>query len=117
MSFGFAPSAAPPVPAIGATASATRATNRMDRPSIKIDSLLEPLLLPASDQETDTFLSRLIAVHVQPVIKRVIRYKLHLSSQDPAEGAEADDIHQEVLLQLLTELRQLREQPEAYPIS
>jgi DNA-directed RNA polymerase specialized sigma24 family protein len=87
------------------------------KPATKIDSLLEPLLLAASDAQADEFLLRLIAVHVESVVKGIIRYKLHFRSQDATERAEADDIYQEVLMQLLADLRQLRAQPEVYPIA
>jgi hypothetical protein len=50
------------------------------------------------------------------VIKGIIRYKLHLRPHHSTEQAEADDIHQEARLQLLSQLRQLREQPDAHPI-
>jgi DNA-directed RNA polymerase specialized sigma24 family protein len=89
----------------------------LEKPAIKLDALLEPLLLTASDEQADEFVLRLIAVHLEVVVKGIIRYKLHLRSQDATERAEADDLYQEVLLQLLTELRQLRKQPEAYPIA
>jgi DNA-directed RNA polymerase specialized sigma24 family protein len=87
------------------------------RPPAKLDSLLEPLLLRASDDQVDEILSRVITTHAEPVVKGIIRYKLHLRSQHTAERAEADDIHQEVLVQLLAELQQLRQQPDAYPIA
>ena len=89
----------------------------LKKPSAKIDSLLEPLLQSASDHQADQFLSTLIATHADPVIKGVIRYKLHLRSRHATERAEADDIHQEVLVRLLAELQQLREQPDAYPVA
>ena len=46
--------------------------------SREIDPLLEPLLLPARDEEVDLFLSQLIATHAEPVISGIIRHKLHL---------------------------------------
>jgi hypothetical protein len=82
-----------------------------------IDSLLEPLLLATSDEEIDEIISELITMHAVPVIKRVIVYKLHLNPHRGTEQAEADDIQQEVILQLLMRLRQFRQQPEVYPIS
>jgi RNA polymerase sigma factor (sigma-70 family) len=82
-----------------------------------IDTLLEPLWLEVGDEQTDEFLSRLITVHAEPVIKRIIRYKLHLSSYREDGRAEADDIYQEALVQLLVELKQLRKQPDEYPIT
>lgn len=85
--------------------------------SAKIDTLLEPLLLEASDEQADELLSRLITVHAEPVIKGIIRYKLHLSSHRADGRAEADDIYQEALVQLLAELRQLRKQPDEHPIT
>ena len=85
--------------------------------SAKMDSLLEPLLVSASDEQADEFLSRLITTHADPVIKGIIRYKLHLRSQRATERAEADDVHQEVLLQFLAELQQVRKHPDAYPIA
>ena len=52
-----------------------------EEPSVNIDVLLEPLLLAASHEQADAFLSQLIATHAEPVIKGIIRYKLHLHSQ------------------------------------
>lgn len=81
------------------------------------DALLEPLLLAAGDEQADTFLSQLITTHIEPVIKSVIRYKLHFNSHHAVEQAEADDIRQEVTLQLLAELRKLCHHPETHAIS
>jgi RNA polymerase sigma factor (sigma-70 family) len=85
--------------------------------SAKIDTLLEPLLLEASDEQADELLLRLITVHAEPVIKGIIRYKLHLGSHRADGRAEADDIYQEVLAQLLAELQQLRKRPDEHPIT
>lgn len=85
--------------------------------STKIDTLLEPLLLEASDEQADDLLLRLITVHAEPVIKGIIRYKLHLISHRADGRAEADDIYQDVLVQLLAELHQLRKQPDKHPIT
>lgn len=87
------------------------------KPAAKIDTLLEPLLLAASDEQADDFLLRLITLHAEPVIKGIIRYKLHLRSHHATERAEADDIYQEVLVQLLAELHQVRKQPDEHPIT
>jgi RNA polymerase sigma factor (sigma-70 family) len=82
-----------------------------------IDTLLEPLLLEARDEHSDELLSQLITVHAEPVIKRIIRYKLHLSSYQADGRAEADDVYQEALVQLLAEFEQLRNHPDEHPIS
>jgi DNA-directed RNA polymerase specialized sigma24 family protein len=84
--------------------------------SSEIDPLLEPLLLPTRDEEIDQYLSQLIAIHAEPVIKGIVRHKLHLKSHHGIGQADADDIQQEVVVQLLTALRRLRQQPVAHPI-
>jgi RNA polymerase sigma factor (sigma-70 family) len=89
----------------------------MKKSPVKIDTLLEPLLLEASDEQADELLLQLITVHAEPVIKGIIRYKLHLRSHQADGRAETDDIYQEVLLQLLEQLRQLRKQPDQHPIT
>jgi hypothetical protein len=81
------------------------------------DVLLEPLLQAASDEQVDTFLSQLITTYVEPVIQGVIRYKLHFNSHRAVEQAEADDIRQEVTVQLLAELQKACQQPETHSIS
>jgi len=88
----------------------------MKKSPAKIDILLEPLLLEASDEQADELLLLLITIHLEPVIKNVIRYKLHLSSYRATQRAEADDIYQEVILQLLARLQQFRKQ-RGHPIA
>jgi DNA-directed RNA polymerase specialized sigma24 family protein len=88
----------------------------MKESPVQIDALLEPLL-GASDQEADALLLRLISVHAEPVIKGVIRFKLRLSSYRATQQAEADDIYQEVVLQLLAQLQQFRKLPHGHPIT
>lgn len=89
----------------------------MDQPPVKIDNLLEPLLLEINDEEANELLAQLIAVHADPVIKGVIRHKLHLSSSLATQRAEADDVHQDVLLQLLAQLQRFRKLPDQFPIT
>ncbi len=84
---------------------------------VKIDALLEPLLLETGDERSDELLARLITAHAEPVIRGVIRYKLHLSSHQASQRAEADDLYQEALLQLLSQLQQFRRQPALHPIT
>jgi RNA polymerase sigma factor (sigma-70 family) len=83
----------------------------------QIDTLLEPLLLETSDDQANDFLMHVITLHAQPVIKGVIRYKLHFSSSDAAQQAEADDIYHDVLLQFIAQLQQFRNSPATHPIS
>ena len=89
----------------------------MEESPAQIDPLLEPLLLEPNGGRADELLSRLIDEHAAPVIKGVIRYKLHLNSHLATQRAEADDLYQEALLQLLARLRQFRTQPGGHPIA
>jgi DNA-directed RNA polymerase specialized sigma24 family protein len=85
--------------------------------SAEIDSLLEPLLSPASDQQVDDIVSQLIAQHAEPVIKGIISYKLHLYCHHTIGNPDASDIYQEAIVQLLEALHQLRKEPDANPVS
>src|SRR5688572_4093145 len=55
-------------------------------------------------------------MHLDPVIKGVIRYKLHFNPYHAGERADADDIGQEATLQLLAQLRKFRQEPRSHPI-
>ena len=82
-----------------------------DRPAART------LLLEEGDDRPTNSSSRLITVHAEPVIKGVIRHKLHLNSHGADGRAETDDIYQEVLVQLLAQVRRLRQQPDEHPIT
>jgi DNA-directed RNA polymerase specialized sigma24 family protein len=89
----------------------------MSESPVKIDALLEPLLNGVSDEQADELLSKLITVYADPVIKGVIRFKLRLNSFRETQREEAEDIHQEVVLQLLAQLQRFRKLPSAHPIT
>jgi RNA polymerase sigma factor (sigma-70 family) len=82
----------------------------------RIDSLLAPLLLKAEGEEADEYLARLIAAHAEPVINGVIRYKLRLGSSGGDAKAEAEDLRQEAIAQLLNRLQKFRADAEAHSI-
>jgi len=84
--------------------------------SAEIDPLLEPLLLLTDDERASDLLSQLITLHAEPVIKEIVRYKLHLNSHRGAIKADASDIQQEAIMQLVAALQQLRERPDAQPV-
>ena len=84
---------------------------------VKIDALLEPLLTATTDEEAGELLSQVIAVHAEPVIKGVIRFKLRFNSHQEMQRAEANDIQQEVVLQLVSQLQRFRKLPVAHPIT
>lgn len=89
----------------------------MEESPARIDPLLEPLLLESGDERADELLSSLIDEHAGPVIKGVIRYKLHLNPHRATQRDEADDLFQEALLQLLARLRQFRDEPGGHPVA
>ncbi len=84
---------------------------------VKIDALLEPLLTATTDEQADEVLSQVIAVHAEPVIKGVIRFKLRFNSHQEMQRAEANDIQQDVVLQLVSQLQRFRKLPAAHPIT
>src|SRR6185369_15120207 len=89
----------------------------MQESPVKIDVLLEPLLTEVSDDQADEILSQLFTTHAEPVIKGVIRFKLRLNSFRETQREEAEDIHQEVVLQLLAQLQRFRKLPSGHPIT
>ncbi len=89
----------------------------MQESPVKIDALLKPLLAATTDEHADELLSQLIAGHAEPVIKGVIRFKLRFNSHQETQRAEADDIHQDVMLQLVGQLQRFRKLPETHPIT
>lgn len=89
----------------------------MQESPVKIDALLEPLLTATTDEHADELLSQLIAGHAEPVIKGVIRFKLRFNSHQETQRAEADDIHQDVVLQLVSQLQRFRKLPDSHPIT
>ncbi|MGH9768316.1 MAG: hypothetical protein ACREAB_12850 [Blastocatellia bacterium] len=88
----------------------------MKKSSPQIDSLLEPLFLTTGVEQTDEFLSQLVAVHAEPVINGIIRYKLRFNTNQIGAEAEAEDLRQEAIAQLLAELQKLRADTETHPI-
>ena len=88
----------------------------VNKSSGDIDVLLEPLLLAASNEQGDALISELLEIHVKPVITGVVSYKLHFNSHLAKDKAEAEDIRQEVTVQLLAELRRFCAQPQTNPI-
>jgi DNA-directed RNA polymerase specialized sigma24 family protein len=84
---------------------------------VKIDALLEPLLTVTTDEHADELLSKVITEHAEPVIKGVIRFKLRFNSHQEMQRAEANDIQQDVVLQLVSQLQRFRKLPTANPIT
>ena len=78
-------------------------------PPDNTDPLLHPFLQAADETEAQRLLAELIAEHAQPVVREIARSKLYTSRSTPASPAEeTDDVCAEVMLQLLSRLRDLR---------
>jgi DNA-directed RNA polymerase specialized sigma24 family protein len=85
---------------------------------VKDEALLQSFLSATDDAETETLLGRLLSERAAPLIRTIINARLHLARQsDAAESDEADDIHNEVLTQLLGRLRRLRANPQETSIN
>jgi DNA-directed RNA polymerase specialized sigma24 family protein len=89
----------------------------MQESPVKIDALLEPLLTVKTDEHADELLSQVISEHAEPVIKGVIRFKLRFNSHQETQRAEASDIYQDVVLQLVSQLQRFRKLPAVHPIT
>src|SRR6267154_134587 len=80
-----------------------------------LDPLLAPLLCSQNDAESDAILTRLLTEHAEPLIKQIVSYKLriYISRSTPTSlGRDCEDICNEVVLQLLTRIADLRANPE-----
>ena len=85
-------------------------------------SVPDPVLLPylrEADADSERALSRILSEHAEPVISAVIKAKLRVgqSGSDDRRREDAKEIHNEVLLQVLEGLRELKANPESKAIS
>jgi RNA polymerase sigma factor (sigma-70 family) len=80
------------------------------------DPLLHPFLRAEDESEAQRLLEQLIAEHTQSLVREVIRSKLHPArpvSTGTVGPQEAEDVCNEVVVQLLNRLRDLRDGLEA----
>jgi len=78
------------------------------------DPLLHPFLQAEDEPEAQRLLKQLIADHAQPLVREIVCSKLRagrLISPDGRPLQETDDICDEVVVQLLGRLRELRDAP------
>lgn len=86
----------------------------------EVDPLLKRFLQSSDDAECERLLAELISNHASPLIKEAIWFKLHASSHPAVDGVrhqEAEDIHSEAVLNLVTRLRSLQLNPDGNPIN
>lgn len=81
----------------------------------QIDPLLLPLVRASDVAESERLLASLISDHAEPVVTKIIGYKMRGSRGDGALD-EAEDVRGEVMLQLVRRLQGLRQEEAARPI-
>lgn len=77
------------------------------------DALLTPYLCAALESEAETFLTQLLSAHAAPIMAGIIRRQLQVygAGKNNARSQEAEDLHGEIVVQLLTRLRDSKLQP------
>jgi hypothetical protein len=86
----------------------------------KIDVLLLPYLQATDESESQRQLALIISVTAEPIIKEIISYKLRVSFNPSAlnrQNQDAEDIYSEALVEVLTQLRESKANPDGRPIN
>jgi DNA-directed RNA polymerase specialized sigma24 family protein len=81
---------------------------------IDSDPLLLPFLLTCDDAGSQTQLTRLLSEHIEPLIRNIVGYKMRVFINRLAyshQQQEAEDLYEEVLLQIIARLRHLKTRP------
>src|SRR6185503_4369521 len=83
----------------------------MSKPAnVNVDPLLLPFLQAHSDPEADTVLAELISQQADPIVKKIVGYKFQVffRENNRAQNADDEDVHSEIVLNLLSRLSELR---------
>jgi hypothetical protein len=88
------------------------------RAAPQTDQLLMPLLTAANEAESQSFLAQLLSEQASPIIKGIINEKLHIfrTSEAQLERQDAEDVHSDVMAQILARLTGLRDSEGAETI-
>jgi DNA-directed RNA polymerase specialized sigma24 family protein len=81
----------------------------------QIHALLPPYIHAKHEADSERLLTSLASEYVEPVIRQVIRSKLHVRFDRRGRASnnpDAEDIYSETLVQLLARLKQLKASPE-----
>ena len=92
----------------------------MPGPDQQVDELLVPFLQAVDEETSQQLLTHLIARHAEPIIQGITRYKLRGPPEREAQnlqGLDADDVHAEILLNLLSRLFELKRNRHVNPIA
>ena len=82
---------------------------------LQIDKLLLPFLRAIDESESQRLVAQLISVHADPIIKNIIRHKMHVPisrSADNRSSEDAEEMHAEIVVQLLSRLSEFKEKPD-----
>lgn len=84
----------------------------------RLDPLLGPLVSAAGGAASEELLARLISEHAEPIVTRIVNYKMHSARRGGREEAlaEAEDVRSEVMLQLIQRLQNFRADYVSRPI-
>ncbi len=86
----------------------------------QVDDLLLPFINASDEAASEHHLSRLITDYAEPIVTRILKYKsgnARRASQRIDEHARNEDIHGEIMLQLVLRLRQFRAEHLTRPIA
>jgi RNA polymerase sigma factor (sigma-70 family) len=80
------------------------------------DAILLPLL--EEGKEKETFLSEIIAIHAEPIIKKIVHYRLGIFSDhmNTKESWNAADVCGNAIMRLLSHLSKFTKDPREHPI-
>ena len=81
----------------------------------QIDKLLLPFLQEIDESESQRLVAQLVSVHADPIIKNIIRHKMHVPisrSADNRSSEDAEEMHAEIVVQLLSRLSAFKEKPD-----
>ena len=80
----------------------------------QIDVVLLPFVQASEEAVSQQLLAQLVVDHADPIIRNIVRHKLRVSagfSPDSRSGEDAEEMRSEVMVQLLSRLGELKENP------
>ena len=75
------------------------------------DSLLLPFLLAADEREEEIVLACLISKHIEPVVEKIIRYKLQFYFTSAPRDIDIEEVGMQQLMELITALPNFADDP------
>ena len=81
-----------------------------DRAAKETDALLIPFLNAAQSSESNSLLTQLLSGQAGPIVRGIIREKLHLfrAGEAPIQGQDEEDVYSDVMAQIVARLNALR---------